>query len=128
MTTDELINAQITPISKEGRPDLDLVRTTVMTKPAQIFDWGLKAAEGRRVWSPSRRRWVFVRRAMAGGQIVKHMTDNLLLITVPNWGDEALTVTEWGCEHDFESVQRRNCYSEVRCTKCGYHYGVDSSD
>lgn len=114
-------------IAKRGVPDLERVRHTVHTKAQAIFQAGT-AVEGSRVWSKTLKHWVYVRRAPTPGQIVKVSSPNIQVIVEPQWSDDELTVIEYGCTHDFETVAQRNCYHEARCTKCGFHYGVDSSD
>jgi hypothetical protein len=33
-----------------------------------------------------------------------------------------------GCKHDYETTQKRMCYWEGVCRKCGHHHMIDSSD
>lgn len=37
-------------------------------------------------------------------------------------------IVEVGCAHDYKIHNRRNCYREGTCNKCGYHWVCDSGD
>jgi hypothetical protein len=39
-----------------------------------------------------------------------------------------LFVSVFGCDHDWTGKTLGNCYTETKCTKCGYSYRTDSSD
>jgi hypothetical protein len=62
------------------------------------------------------------------GQILMVPDPNVVIVFNPEYGGTELVWVELGCKHEFEAVRRSNCYQEDRCTNCGYHWAVDSSD
>ena len=36
-------------------------------------------------------------------------------------------VFKFGCQHDYETIVSRMCYSESKCKKCGHQLTIDSS-
>jgi len=106
----------------------ELAGRTEHDKFSHAFRLGRECADAKRVWFHESRRYGFVVAPIRRGQILRHPSPNVRVIFEPSWGDTTISEVEWGCKHEMETVEKRNCYYEGRCTKCGYHYGVDSGD
>lgn len=112
-----------------GVPDLPLVKRTTCDTIEGAFRLGAATERGTtRLWSSALGEWVVWVPPQPPGQSSFVPSPNIVVIVTPRWRATEVATLEFGCTHTMESVVRRNCYYESRCTKCGYHYGVDSSD
>lgn len=72
------------------------------------------------------------------GQLDDEHKRNALVLIEPNSSYDFVSkkhtytspalVIEIGCDHDYETVQSRRCYTEGKCRKCQHTWAVDSSD
>lgn len=131
---------------------LDFLRIEEITDPWQAFTLGEDARQNGWYWSgplavghdtswytfegdrkrsmPSNNRVVVYDQRANGGMasnpnigIVWHSWDYNNGKTINH-----LYVSVYGCDHDWEGKSGGRCFVTYTCTKCGYSYGVDSSD
>jgi hypothetical protein len=72
--------------------------------------------------------WYYIAKIPLSGQLCWKGNPNRRLVFGQRPSVGVLIVAEVGCDHDMSQVRKGNCYAEYACSKCGFHWGVDSSD
>ena len=125
----DLVDEAIKYHREHDRFEQDYIGVQVFDSVYDIWRHAARGTHGKRMFDSGRpKRWRWVTPEPTPGQMLFKPSRNLIVVDEPKYRDENITVRTYGCDHNYTTVEKRNCYRRNRCTRCGYEWAVDSGD